>query len=111
VQGSAASDAIVTPASLLGKPQIHTKKGPGNGETDVEPSAVVKITFTEPVTGNLFGQMGAWNKDSTEKPVKLDANHAQFGYYESRTLANTFRIVFCLWLFRGLCRSWGRRGG
>lgn len=55
VQGATSLSVIVTPVgvlgpSKLGKPAILAKD-PGEGEKDIDPSAIIKITFTEPVHG------------------------------------------------------------
>lgn len=53
VEGRASLSAIVTPPgelgpSLPGRPRIHTLE-PTEGEREVDPSAIVRLTFTEPV--------------------------------------------------------------
>ena len=55
VQGTTSLSVIVTPVGVLGpskpgKPSILTKD-PGEGDKDIDPSAIIKITFTEPVHG------------------------------------------------------------
>ncbi|MBP1628953.1 MAG: hypothetical protein H6Q00_3428, partial [Holophagaceae bacterium] len=55
VQGAASLDVVVTSAGNLGpgmpgSPLVIAKE-PGDGDVDVEPSSVIKITFNEPVRG------------------------------------------------------------
>jgi hypothetical protein len=55
VQGAASVSVIVTPAGVLGpalpgKPTIISKN-PADGDKDVDPSGIVKLTFSEPVHG------------------------------------------------------------
>ena len=55
VQGATSLSAVVTPVgqlgpSLPGKPTILTKD-PGEGDQGVDPSAIIKLTFSEPVKG------------------------------------------------------------
>ncbi len=55
VQGSASLSAIVTPVGVLGpslpgRPRILDRE-PSDGDKDVDPSILVRITFSEPVRG------------------------------------------------------------
>lgn len=77
VQGAASLSVIVTPAGVLGpalpgKPTIISRN-PGDGDKDVDPSTIVKITFSEPVRGATATAF-ILEVNNTKVPFRVIAN-------------------------------------
>lgn len=89
VQGAASLSVIVTPVGVLGpslpgKPTI-LRKDPSDGDKDIDPSTVIKITFSEPVRG------------TTSSAFSLEVNNAKPPGQEpasaSRILASGMAVI------------------